>query len=106
MLLGTGHDAGGGRHAAERPLAQAIRTAPSDRPDRADRLSDDLASLARAARVAIGNDTGPMHLIAAAGCPAVVLFSRDSDPGAVRPAGPSVTVLRRPDLARSGRRRR
>ena len=57
-----------------------------------------LTSLARAARVAIGNDTGPMHLIAAAGCPSVVLFSRDSDPALCAPRGPSVRVLRRPDL--------
>ena len=34
-------------------------------------------SLARAATVAVGNDTGPMHLIASAGCPAIVLFSRE-----------------------------
>jgi ADP-heptose:LPS heptosyltransferase len=59
----------------------------------------DLAPLARAARVAIGNDTGPMHLIAAAGCRSVVLFSHDSDPQRCAPRGRSVTVLRRPDLA-------
>jgi hypothetical protein len=40
-----------------------------------------------------------MHLIAAAGCPSVVLFSRDSDPALTAPRGRSVTVLGRPDLA-------
>jgi ADP-heptose:LPS heptosyltransferase len=58
----------------------------------------DLTDLARAARLAVGNDTGPMHLIAAAGCPSAVLFSADSDPALCAPRGPAVTVLRRPDL--------
>ena len=38
--------------------------------------------------------------IAAAGCPSVVLFSRDSDPALCAPRGPCVSVLRRPDLGR------
>jgi ADP-heptose:LPS heptosyltransferase len=59
----------------------------------------DLADLGRAARFAVGNDTGPMHLLAAASCPCVVLFSRDSDPALCAPRGPDVRVLRRPDLA-------
>jgi ADP-heptose:LPS heptosyltransferase len=40
----------------------------------------DLADLARRARLAVGNDTGPMHIVATAGAPALVLFSHDSDP--------------------------
>ncbi|MEA2743541.1 MAG: hypothetical protein QOG25_1912, partial [Acetobacteraceae bacterium] len=59
----------------------------------------DLADLARAARFAVGNDTGPMHLIATAGCPAVTLFSNDSNPSQCAPAGPWTRVLQRPDLA-------
>ena len=62
----------------------------------------DIADLARMAGVAIGNDTGPMHLIAAAGCPSVVLFSGESDPALVAPRGPdagqAVVVLQRPML--------
>lgn len=58
----------------------------------------DIASLARVARVAVGNDTGPMHLIAATGCPSVVLFSHDSDPALCAPCGERVVVLRRPTL--------
>jgi len=58
----------------------------------------DLADLGRAARFAVGNDTGPMHLLATAGCPAVVLFSRDSDPALCAPRGPDVRVLRRESL--------
>jgi ADP-heptose:LPS heptosyltransferase len=59
----------------------------------------ELAELARAAQVAVGNDTGPMHLIAAAGCPSVTLFSDDSDPLLCAPRGPWTRVLHRPNLA-------
>lgn len=58
----------------------------------------DLVGLGRAAAVAVGNDTGPMHLLAAAGCRCAVLFSAESDPARCAPRG-AVTVLRRPDLA-------
>jgi ADP-heptose:LPS heptosyltransferase len=63
----------------------------------------DLVALAKGAVGAVGNDTGPMHLIAAAGCPSVVLFSRASDPARTAPRAPAgrppVAVLRRDDLA-------
>lgn len=58
-----------------------------------------IAALARKARHAVGNDTGPMHLIAAVGCAATVLFSSASDPEITRPRGPDVRVLRRERLA-------
>ncbi|MDR3436976.1 glycosyltransferase family 9 protein [Telmatospirillum sp.] len=58
----------------------------------------DVIVLARRAVGAVGNDTGPMHLIAAAGCPAVVLFSADSDPALCAPRG-RVAVLRKDDLS-------
>ena len=71
--------------AAERRLAQTIgQQAPVIDLTGLTSLGD-LASLARAAKLAIGNDTGPMHLIAACGCPSVVLFSADFRPGAVAP---------------------
>jgi len=59
----------------------------------------DIADLARAARFAVGNDTGPMHLIATAGCAAITLFSNDSDPSRCAPSGQWTRVLQRPDLA-------
>lgn len=59
----------------------------------------DLTDLGRVAELAVGNDTGPMHLIAAAGCASLVLFSRDSDPARCAPRGRDVHVLRRADLA-------
>jgi ADP-heptose:LPS heptosyltransferase len=59
----------------------------------------DLADLARAARFAVGNDTGPMHLIATAGCPVITLFSNDSNPSQCAPTGRWTRILQRPDLA-------
>lgn len=58
-----------------------------------------LATLARSATLAVGNDTGPMHVIATAGCPSTVLFSHASDPARSSPVGPQVTVLRERNLA-------
>lgn len=62
----------------------------------------ELAAIASRAALAIGNDTGPMHLAAAMGTPCLVLFSRESDPALTAPRGPeerNVTVLRVPHLA-------
>lgn len=87
VVIGTG---------GERALAQGIPAAI----DLTGQTSPgDLCDLARAARLAVGNDTGPIHLTAAIGCPTVVLFSDDSDPALCAPRGASVTVLRRPSLA-------
>ncbi len=60
---------------------------------------NEIAALARGASVAIANDTGPGHLIAAVGCPLVSLFSGRSDAIKMAPLGPSVQVLKRRDLA-------
>jgi len=57
-----------------------------------------IAPLARRAAGAVGNDTGPMHLITISGCPSVVLYSHASDPALCAQKGPAVTILRRPDL--------
>jgi len=58
-----------------------------------------IAALARGAALAIGNDTGPMHIMATAGAPTLVLFGDDSDPALCAPVGPRVTVLRRAPLS-------
>jgi len=58
-----------------------------------------LASLGARAALAVGNDTGPTHLIAAAGAPALVLFSAESDPALCAPRGERVMVLRSERLA-------
>jgi ADP-heptose:LPS heptosyltransferase len=82
--------------AGETPLAREIPAAI----DLTGQTSfGDLADIGRRARFAVGNDTGPMHLLATAGCPSLVLFSHESDPALCLPRGPDVRVLRRPDLA-------
>jgi ADP-heptose:LPS heptosyltransferase len=62
----------------------------------------EIVGLGRRALHAVGNDTGPMHLIVAAGCPATVLYSAESDPALTAPRGARVVVLRRDDLAELG----
>jgi ADP-heptose:LPS heptosyltransferase len=59
----------------------------------------EIASLARGAVWALGNDTGPMHIIAASGCPSTVLFSAVSSPTKSAPQGGSVTCLQKDPLA-------
>jgi ADP-heptose:LPS heptosyltransferase len=56
-----------------------------------------IAVLGAKAALAVGNDTGPLHLAAAAGAPTVVLFSSASDPELAAPRG-HVTVLRSGNL--------
>lgn len=85
---------------AERPLGHAISKGTPAVDLTGQTSFGALASLARCATLAVGNDTGPMHLLSAAGCPSLVLFSRDSDPALCAPRGRWVSVLRRPDLAR------
>ncbi len=59
----------------------------------------DIAALAQHAIGAVGNDTGPMHLIALCGCPVVSLFSHASDPQKSAPRGAHVRVLRAHPIA-------
>lgn len=59
----------------------------------------DIAALAQRAVAAVGNDTGPMHLISICGCPVVSLFSHLSDPAQSAPRGPRVRVLRHQNMA-------
>ena len=59
----------------------------------------ELAVLARDAFLAIGNDTGPMHVIAASRCPSVVLFSKASSPKRSAPPGEHVHSIQRDSLA-------
>jgi ADP-heptose:LPS heptosyltransferase len=59
----------------------------------------DIVAIARGARRAVGNDTGPMHLAVAAGAPATVLYSAASDPALTAPRGGDVVILRTGNLA-------
>jgi ADP-heptose:LPS heptosyltransferase len=56
-----------------------------------------IAALGARATLAVGNDTGPIHLIAAAGAPTLVLFSAASDPTLCGPRG-HVAVLQAQEL--------
>jgi ADP-heptose:LPS heptosyltransferase len=92
-----------GHGAEEEALAATILAAAPGAVSLVGRTSlGDIAELARGATLAVGNDTGPMHVVVAAGCPAVVLFSRDSDPALSAPrairADQPVTILREMDL--------
>jgi len=85
---------------AESDLAAAIRWTCCETIQTS--LSD-LAAIATEAAVAVGNDTGPLHLAAFAGAPTVVLFSRAGVPAQAASRGPRgewPVVLQEPDLAK------
>jgi ADP-heptose:LPS heptosyltransferase len=86
----------GGRDEAEATRA-VTRSIPLARDLAGQTNLSEIVGLGAAARYAVGNDTGPMHLIVAAGCPATVLYSAASDPALTQPRG-KVTILRRDDL--------
>jgi len=95
VVLGTGSES--------EAAATIQRTVPKVRSLVGRTDFTDVVGLARGAAAAVGNDTGPMHLIAAVGCPSVVLFSGASNPlrTAPRPpaSAPPVLVLRRRTLS-------
>lgn len=87
VLIGAGAD------------AHATGTIASFCPEALDLTSDtgfaEIVALARGAKGAVGNDTGPMHVIATAGCPSVALYSHASDPALCAQKGADVAILRR-----------
>jgi len=62
----------------------------------------DICSIAKTAEIAVGNDTGPMHIAAAADCACVVLFSAESDPALCAPRSAKTTIIRRDRLSDLG----
>lgn len=85
---------------AEQSLGAVIGERCASARDLTGRTSfGEIVSLAREAVYAVGNDTGPMHLLVAAGCAATVLYSAASDPDLTAPRGARVAILRRPVLA-------
>ena len=90
LVIGTGAE----RDAAEVILGACVEAVSLI--DKTDFLQ--IAALAGRAQLAIGNDTGPMHLIAAAGCPSLVLFSDESDPRRCAPRGRMVHTFEAKDL--------
>ncbi len=76
--------------AAEAGLGAAIETAaPAGALDLVGKTGfGDIVTLGRArARHAVGNDTGPMHLVVAGGASATLLYSAASDPALTAPRG-------------------
>ena len=58
-----------------------------------------LAGLGARAALVVGNDTGPVHLLAATGAPTLALFSGESDPALCAPRGRRVEVMRADPIA-------
>ena len=79
-------------------MARQIQKAVSQARDLTGRTDfAQLALLGAKAAVTVGHDTGPTHLLAAAGAPTIARFSDASEPALCGPRGP-VTVIRSPDL--------
>jgi ADP-heptose:LPS heptosyltransferase len=73
---------------AEREVGSAINRAEPKAKNLASRTDlFQLAALAERAAAAIGDDSGPMHVAAAAGAPCVVLYSDGRDPDLAAPRG-------------------
>lgn len=84
----------------EAPLAAEIQALAPDAVSLCGRTDfAQVAALGAQAALCVGNDTGPTHLIAAAGAPTLVLFGADSDPRLCAPRGRRVRVLQRDPLA-------
>ncbi|MGH1377801.1 MAG: glycosyltransferase family 9 protein [Alphaproteobacteria bacterium] len=58
----------------------------------------EIAALAHSADGAIGNDTGPMHMIGPTGCPSLVIFSENSNPKKHAPNGDNVHTIQKKRL--------
>lgn len=86
--------------------ADAIKTIREECPEALDLGGrtgfGQIAALARRALFAVGNDTGPMHLIAAAPCPVLTLFSGASTPKRSAPGWPDEPWLQREPLRALG----
>ena len=90
VILGTAHEETEARRIAERCPEALSLIGKTD--------FGQLATLGRRALAAIGNDTGPMHLLAATGLPSVVLYSAASDPALCGQRGPDVSLVQVKDL--------
>lgn len=89
VVVGTAGDA---------PLAAMIRAHEAGAIDLTGRTTlRELAALAARAALAVGGDTGPIHLAGMMGCPVIALFSRFSDPALAAPVG-RVTLVRQDAL--------
>ena len=53
----------------------------------------DIVDLSTYAQYAVGNDTGPIHLIATSGLATIVLFGTDSNPDLCAPKGKNIKII-------------
>ncbi len=87
----------------EAPLAAAIRSFAAQAIDLTGQTSLlELMSVISRASLAVGNDTGPMHMAAALGVTSLVMFSSASDPKLTAPRYPDGSwpiILQAPHLA-------
>lgn len=84
---------------SETITARAIKAICAESIDLTGRTTiTDIAVLARHARIAVGNDTGPMHIIAATGCSSLTLFSPHSNPVKHAPLGSHAETIQSADL--------
>jgi ADP-heptose:LPS heptosyltransferase len=84
---------------SEKDITEKIKQTCPDVLDLTGRTSlFDIAPLARGARYAVGNDTGPMHMVAPTGCPCIVLFSGSSNPRRHAPLGDCVQTLQEDNI--------
>ncbi|HEC14126.1 MAG TPA: ADP-heptose--LPS heptosyltransferase, partial [Rhodospirillales bacterium] len=80
---------------AEKPLCEEIGEGCPEAVNLAGKtILAEIAALAKGAELALGNDTGPMHLIAAVGCRSVVLYSKASNPVLCGQRGARVEIIR------------
>jgi ADP-heptose:LPS heptosyltransferase len=85
---------------AEKDVTKTIADAVPEALDLTGQTSlFDLAAMGRQAFGAVGNDTGPMHLIAPTGCPSIVLFSAKTNPKRHAPLGHDVVTIQKDDLS-------
>ena len=82
----------------KRMAAEIMGNAPSAIDLTGQTSLSDLPALAMNAAGCIGNDTGPMHLIAPTGCRSLVLFSGASNPKRHAPLGDHVATLQKENL--------
>lgn len=84
---------------AEKEITQSISNACPQVLNLTEKTSlFQIVTLAHKAYAAIGNDTGPMHMIGPTHCPSIVLFSAHGDPKKHAPNGNNVCTLQQDNL--------
>jgi len=84
---------------AERDATEKIVKACPEATDLTGQTSlFEVMAITRDALATIGNDTGPVHMAAATGCPTMALFSSASNPEHSAPRGHDVRIIQTDDL--------